>query len=110
MSFELAEIPYEISFGSHALSSSDLLLIEDAARDQRLASNPLVVSKPQVRFYAGMPLVTPDSFIIGTLAVIDFSARSLSAEQAEGLKVLSRQVITHLELRRHLVDLAHSVE
>ena len=79
-----------------------LLIIPDAARDERFAENPLVVSGPQYRFYAGAPLVTPDNRALGTLCVIDYVRRALTAAQKKDLLALSRLVMTELELRRSL--------
>jgi len=107
---DLAETPRDFSICAHTIARGELSVVEDATRDPRFAENPLVIAGPEMRFYAGMPLVTPDGFNIGTLAVIDRTPRTLSVEQGEALQILSRQVMTQLELRRHLVELARSIE
>ena len=107
---DLAETPRDISFCAYAILQSDVLVIENVAGDGRFADNPWVIAEPGIHFYAGMPLVTRDGFNLGTLCVLDRSPRPLKAEQAEALRILSRQVMTQLELRRHLVELARSIE
>src|SRR5206468_3373277 len=102
LGLEMTETAREISFCTYTILKDDLMVVEDAAKDGRFADNPMVVSEPRVRFYAGMPLVTGDGFNVGTLCVMDRSPRGLTAEQAEALRILSRQVMTQLELRRHL--------
>lgn len=100
------ETEREIAFCNYTIRSNhELLLVPDALCDERFATNPLVTSTPHIRFYAGAPLVTPEGLSIGSLCVIDYKARNLNNEQIVALQVLSRQVITQLELRRKLTAL-----
>lgn len=94
------------SFCAHALSGSEILQVPDARMDQRFAENPLVTGDPQIRFYAGAPLVTPTGAALGTLCVIDRTPRQLTEFQQQALRVLSRQVMMQLELRRQARELA----
>src|SRR6185436_7056529 len=110
MGFDLPETPRDISFCAHAIEQDDLLTIQDLLSDERFGRNPLVVDGPKIRFYAGMPLKTPEGLKLGTLCVMDRQPRGLTAEQGTALQILTRQVATQLELRRHLIDLARSVE
>lgn len=102
----LTETSRDISFCAHAIKQQDLFIIPDATQDLRFANNPLVISDPKIRFYAGAPLITPDGHALGTLCVLDKVPRELREEQKRALRVLARHVMGQLELRRHAKELA----
>ncbi len=102
--FPACQTDLDSSVCAHALSEPDLLIIPDLAADRRTAGNPLVTGDPRIRFYAGAPLRTADGHVLGSLCVIDHAPRpaGLADDQAESLRLLARQVMSQLELRRLL--------
>ncbi len=88
-----------VAFCAHAIRDDGILEVENALEDERFADNPLVTGDPNIRFYAGAPLITNDGFKLGTLCAIDTVPRQLSDKQHEALEALSRQVRSNLDLR-----------
>ena len=93
--------PREISFCSHAIEGSSIMEVSDAMIDERFNKNPLVTGDPNIKFYAGAPLITSNGYNIGTLCVFDTQPKKLSNIQLEALETLSGQVIAILE-NKHL--------
>ena len=96
---DASETPRDISFCGHAIARHELFEVPDTLADERFSDNPLVTGAPDIRFYAGTPLVTPEGFALGTLCVIDQVPRRLAKAQRDALESLGRQVVRQLEFR-----------
>ena len=97
--------PREIAFCSVTVCGQELVNVPDLSLDERYKGFPFVVGEPNFRFYCGVPLVTREGYSIGTVCVMDFEPRQLTAEQLESVKRLSRQLMCQLEHRRQLLEL-----
>ena len=96
------ETPREVSFCQHAMVEGDLMEVRDATADPRFTNNALVSDPPQIRFYAGQPLVSDEGAPLGALCVIDTKANpaGLSDFQKQGMAVLGQAVMRRLQTRR----------
>ena len=97
----VCETSRKVSFCTHAIQQQGIFLVPDAAADPRFSGNPLVTGDPHIRFYAGVPLITPEGHALGSLCVIDRKPRLLTPEHQATLLALGRLVVTQIELRRH---------
>jgi len=99
---EVSETDRRESFCAHAIAGADpVFTVADATKDPRFADNPLVTGEPGIRFYAGVPLNTPDGLPLGSLCVIDRKPRKLTAAQEKMLQHLAQLATALLESRRH---------
>ncbi len=107
---DVSETSRDVSFCAHAILDNQVMIIDDAHQDKRFVDNPLVTCAPGIRFYAGVPLITPSEQSIGTLCVIDYQPRSLSDHQKQMLEALGRQVVIQLEQKRISAQLAEALD
>jgi two-component system, cell cycle sensor histidine kinase and response regulator CckA len=105
---DISQVPPDIGFCRVCIEQPEgFLIIPDTLANSQFATDPVVTSYPDVRFYAGVSLVAPGGQAIGTLCVIDRFPKQISIEQIQGLQALGRQVVRQLELRRNLTQLSH---
>ncbi len=103
---DVSETPREVAFCAHTiLDPAHPLVVKDALEDPRFEDNPLVLGPPRIRFYAGMPLVTPRGHAVGTIAAIDQVPHEVTDRQMDALRSLATLVVGQMELRRGMADL-----
>ncbi len=68
---ETKEVPRDISVCAHVLLYQQTMIIPDTLKDNRFSDNLFVLEDLSIRFYAGVPLINKDGFILGTLCVFD---------------------------------------
>lgn len=105
----ISETPRDIAFCNVAIQQADVFVVPDTLQDERFRNNPLVVSDPRIRFYAGAPLISEEGYALGTLCVVDRTPREFTTEQREALKALTRLVLAQMEFRRNLTLLKEAL-
>ena len=83
------ETPRDTSFCAHSLHDDSIMVVPNALADARFADNPNVTGEPHVRFYAGCPLKATNGARLGTLCIIDRTARTLDAQGLAALRDLA---------------------
>jgi adenylate cyclase len=107
---DMIETPRDMALCSHTICQNDLLLVPDLTKDERFLDHSMVTFEPNMRFYAGMPLVTPKGHSIGTFCAIDFEPRELTLDQQQAMRQLSHQVVAQLELRRTIIEMNEAIK
>lgn len=74
------------------------LIVDDAARDPRLAGVGAVADLG-IGAWAGYPIHSESGHVLGALCVVDDHSRAWTAEQRQGLAVLARSVTNEISLR-----------
>ncbi len=98
---DISETSRDYAFCAHAINTPEAIFeVKNSREDLRFADNPLVTGHPNVVFYAGVPLVNPEGFSLGTLCVIDSKPRELTEPQLQALRALSNQVVKLFEFKR----------
>ena len=92
------ETAKELSFCAHVVAGNDILLIPDATQDQRFSDHPSVTGNPNIGFYAGCPVRSPDGQTIGALCAIDNRPRQMDPEQLQALRDLATLVENEMRL------------
>jgi len=94
----VSEVPREITFCQYTIMDSKMVEIPDTYLNEQFKDDPNVVDGFKIRFYAGVPLTTPDGYNIGTLCAIDQVTKELNENQRNALSIIAKHVMNHLEL------------
>jgi PAS domain S-box-containing protein len=101
----LNQTSLKASFCVHTIDQRGVMVVEDTTEDDRFVDNPLVTGKPQVRFYAGAPLIAPNGYRLGALCLLDNEPHTFTTENRETLSDLAGVVMDELNLRHYAADL-----
>ena len=94
------ETSRDIPFCAHAILKQDVMVVNDAQKDERFFDNTLFTADPYIAFYAGAPIISEASFALGTVCVFDPQAKYLfTPAQQQALKTIASQISKLLELK-----------
>ncbi|APW39628.1 hypothetical protein RD110_22460 [Rhodoferax koreense] len=95
---DFIEADWNTAFCAFTVQEPSVLVVEDAALDDRFHRNRFVTGCPGIRFYAGAPLVSAAGHALGSLCVIDYRPRSFTPAQCRQLEDLARLVMAQIDL------------
>lgn len=93
-----AETPRSCAFCAHVVqrkSTEGVMVVADATKDPRFTENPLVAGGPEIRFYAGAPLKSPEGHVLGSFCIIDMKPHpeGLTTYQKERLQRFADEAV-----------------
>jgi len=103
------ETPRADAFCNYTILDNEILEVTDALANDTFKNNVLVTGSPDIRFYAGAPLIDPEGHRLGSLCVIDRVPRKLTPEQRDALRTLADEVMSHLVLSKQKKELEASL-
>lgn len=95
---DLRETTRRDALCSHTILSDGPLLCPDTLLEPRFADNLFVVNPPNVRFYMGQPLSTPEGHKVGTFCTLGFEPRPITPEQRQVFLDLAAMAETEVNL------------
>lgn len=107
---DIEEISREPGLCSSAIMADDVYLVENARKDPRTLTNPLVTGAMGLQFYAAAPLISRERYRLGTFCIIDSEPRKLSGKESSMLIQFARIVMDQFELRLDARRLVQDVE
>lgn len=106
----VAQIGRDPGLCASAILADDVYVVEDARKDPRTLTNPLVASDFGLQFYAAVPLRTDDHYNLGTLCVIDREPRPFSFKEQKILEQLGKLVMDEMNKRLQLRNTLHQIK
>ncbi|MFT4284969.1 MAG: protein kinase [Protaetiibacter sp.] len=84
---------------SSVVAHDESWVIENCSLDPRSSEHELVTGDFAMRFYAGVPIKSPEGYNVGVISVVDFAPRSMTDAQLESLVDLAALLTDELELQ-----------
>jgi diguanylate cyclase (GGDEF)-like protein len=93
------EIPRGYTLCNNTIAHQKPLVVPDTLLDGRFVSNPFVAGAPFIRFYAGVPLCSPEGHAVGTLCALDDKPHGFDTTQLAIIADLAGVVMEEMEMR-----------
>lgn len=107
---EVCQTDRKLAFCAHAILQPDIFIVEDALLDERFSGNPLVCTIPNIRFYAGCPLINEQGLALGTLCIIDRVPRTMTEHDKTVLRQLAALVMERLGEHKQKLQTEHKLQ
>ena len=102
---DVKEVDIEHSFCAQYTGLSPYLIIDEISTNEQYKNFPLLKQYPQLKFYAGAPIITVDGFMLGFLSVMDVKEREITEVQLKFMGLLRDQVLSLLRLNLKAINI-----
>lgn len=85
--------------------TGETLAVHNMQSDKNWKNHPWVAGEPYIMSFAGVPLLSPEGFVLGFFCVMDTKPRTLADKQARFIQIISGQVRQLLESRNEFMQL-----
>lgn len=93
------EVERNSSLSSLVILSDEATVFGDTHAVSYIIENNFIATEGDVRFFAAVPLKSPEGHNVGTICVVDSVPRNVTPQQVDMLKTLSKIIIDKLENR-----------
>ncbi|WP_436521412.1 GAF domain-containing sensor histidine kinase [Actinoplanes sp. HUAS TT8] len=100
------ETPLDVSFCATIVPARKPLIVPDATLHPRFSSYRNVIGAPNIRFYAGAPVIDREGYVLGAMCVIDDEPREVADRQVDALSTFAGQAAAHLAAIRSRFQMA----
>ncbi|MBU1620933.1 MAG: GAF domain-containing protein [Gammaproteobacteria bacterium] len=107
---DVCQTERKLAFCAHAILQPDIFIVEDASQDERFADNPLVCTIPNIRFYAGCPLINEQGYALGTLCIISPEPRQMTEQDKVVLRQMAALVMERLNEHKQKLQTEHKLQ
>lgn len=107
---DIHQMPRENTVCQYVILDDDSFEVPNLKKDDRFKDKDYVIGEPQIEYYYGVPLKTPDGHRIGAMCVMDTDEHQLSPEKVAFLKIIANEVITRIEYEHKLKLMRHNVD
>lgn len=95
------------SFFAYIKQKKEIVVMTDALSNSGFSSSPLTIESPDIRFLAGIPLISNENHCLGALCIFDTVSRELDSFQLKALNTLAKQLTSMLSMQFALKSLEH---
>jgi GAF domain-containing protein len=89
----------------YTITTNDYFEVKALSNDERFKDKFYVVDDPKLDYYFGVPLTTKNGYNLGALCVMDKTAKDISPENIELLKIIGKEVVNRLVTLKVIQDL-----
>lgn len=109
---EINQMPREDSVCQYTIQteSNEGLEVGDLSVDERFKDKFYVKDAPNLRYYMGVPLTSPEGYNLGALCVMDSQMKHLSEDVKDVLRMIARQIVDRLRVNNLVANLKNKLK